>query len=146
MRASTIARSASGLEQNHLSPQPVAAVVGLARRHRARGGGGHVGAGALFGHEHRALLQRVEVLRRQLRQEALHQRRVAMAAQRARQRIGHRQRAAQAELGLHEQVGQRVLGGRRQRLGQPSTPPRCDIAASPYWLKATVPARHRPGA
>ena len=110
-----------------VAPQAVAAVgiavsvacagaCSAAQRLGARGGGRHVRAGALFGHEHRALAQLVDILRGQPRQVALHQGGRAELAQRARQRIGHRQRAAQPELGLHEQIGQRVLGRRRHGL------------------------------
>ncbi|MCY1223299.1 hypothetical protein D9M72_354200 [compost metagenome] len=91
------------------------AALGAGIAHRARGGGSHVGAGALLGHEHRALVQVFEHLRGQVGQEFLDQRRIAELAQRARQRVGHRQRAAQAELGLHEQIGERIL--RRWRHG-----------------------------
>ncbi len=99
--------------------EPLVAVQpkAVAVRRGPRGGGGHIGAGALFGHEHRALMKIVEALRRQPRQVLGDQCRAAELAQRARQRIGHRQRAAKAELGLHEQVGQGVLGRRRQRVG-----------------------------
>ena len=93
-----------------VAPQAVAFAIGLG--HGARGGGRHIAAGALLGHEHRALQQLVKVLRGQPRQVLGHQRGRSELAQRAGERIGHRQRAAQAELGLHEQVGQRVLGGR----------------------------------
>ncbi|CFN70691.1 Uncharacterised protein [Bordetella pertussis] len=73
-------------------------------------GGADVRAGALFGHEHGALLQLVEILRDDLRQDLFHQRGVAELAQRARQRVRHADRAAQAEFGLHEQMAERVLG------------------------------------
>jgi len=85
-----MAKSASGLEQNHF------------------------GAGRLLGHKHGALGLVLEAHLRHARPVLLDQGRLAVLAQRARQRVRHGQRAAQAELGLHEQIGQRVLGQRRQ--------------------------------
>ena len=91
------------------------AVVILARGRDL--GGTDVRAGALFGHEHGALAQGIEILAGDLRQHPFDQRRVAELAQRARQRVGHADRAAQAEFSLYEQVAERVLGGGGHRLG-----------------------------
>ncbi len=69
----------------------------------------------LFGHEHRALKQRVEIARRQHRHKSRDQFGRAEFAQRTRERIGHADGAAQAEFRLHEQEGQRVFDQRRRR-------------------------------
>ena len=102
-----------GAEPFVAAQQPAA--VGLLAGHGF--GGAHVRARGLFGHEHGALAQFVEVLRDDLGQHFLYQRGVAELAQRTRQRVGHADRAAQAELGLHEEIGQQVLGRRRHGLG-----------------------------
>ncbi len=93
------------------APGRLAVRVRLARR--ACRDAADVGSGRLLGHEHRPLVQRVEIARREHRQVARDQRRIAVAAQRVRQRIGHADRAAQPEFGLHEQERQRVLDERR---------------------------------
>src|SRR3546814_3548633 len=53
---------------------------------------------SLFGHEHGALAQFVEILRGDLRQHAFDQGRVAELAQRAGQRVGHRSEEHTSEL------------------------------------------------
>ncbi|MCY1234097.1 hypothetical protein D9M72_466690 [compost metagenome] len=98
-----------GVGAEPLVAQQAPAALGRSVAHRAGGGGGDVGAGALLGHEHRALVKIVKDLGGQVGQKAPDQRRVAELAQRARQRVGHRQRAAQAELGLHKQICECIL-------------------------------------
>lgn len=93
-------------------PHGVAVRVGVACG--ARRDPADVRAGCLLRHEHRALVQRVEVARCEHRQIARHQFAIAEAAQRARQRVGHADRAAQSEFRLHEQKGQCVLDERRR--------------------------------
>ncbi|KGX30923.1 hypothetical protein Y600_390 [Burkholderia pseudomallei MSHR3709] len=94
---------------------PCRRTVGGRAAHRTRRDAADVGARRLLGHEHRALIQHVEIARREPRQETLDELARTEAAQRARERIGHADGAAKAELGLHEQERQRVFDERRRR-------------------------------
>ena len=83
---------------------------------RKGGGAGHIRPRALLGHEHRTLVQGIEVEGGEQRQAAFDEFGLAIAAQRAGERVGHRDRAAQTEFGLHQQIGQGIFGGSRHEL------------------------------